>query len=149
MPKRTRQLPLSSDAHLSFYPLTSPSPQPPGADGMPQPDLLSTLPGPPLRNSRHWMIRNTQDQWARNQEHNKKTGRPVVPLGMLVRPWATQYGVAGFSPKEWPPGSAKKVTDKKKCAAAPAVKARPPAAAARAGSAVRPRVAPHNSTAFN
>jgi hypothetical protein len=34
---------------------------------MPQPDLLDTLPGPTLRNSRHWMIRNTQDQWYRNQ----------------------------------------------------------------------------------
>lgn len=26
------------------------------ADGLPQPDLEKTLPGPPVTNSRHWMV---------------------------------------------------------------------------------------------
>jgi hypothetical protein len=82
------------------------------ADGMPQPDLASSLPGPPLRNSRHWMIRNTQDQWAKNQAYNRKNGRPEVPLGMLVRPWATQYSVPGFRPQDWPPGSSQYIKDR-------------------------------------
>ncbi|KAI8473754.1 MAG: hypothetical protein J3K34DRAFT_409834 [Monoraphidium minutum] len=85
------------------------------ADGMPQPDLVNTLPGPTLRNSRHWMIRNTQDQWAKNQEWNRKNGRPEVPLGMLVRPWATQTSAAGFRPQDWPPGSSDYIKKQKKC----------------------------------
>lgn len=84
---------------------------------MPQPDMVNQLPGPPLRNSRHWMIRNTQEQWRLNQEYNRKQGRPEVPLGMLVRPWATQYSVPGFRAADWPPGSRQYVVDRagKKC----------------------------------
>lgn len=87
------------------------------ADGMPQPDMVSQLPGPPLRNSRHWMIRNTQDQWARNQEFNKRNGKPQVPLGMLVRPWATQTSVPGYRKEDWPVGSRQYIINKaqKKC----------------------------------
>ena len=80
---------------------------------MPQPDMVSALPGPPLRNSRHWMIRNTQDQWKLNQQANRRRGKPEVPLGMLVRPWATQTSVPGFNPREWPPGSQARVAGKK------------------------------------
>lgn len=106
---------------------SSPAPLPPHkvymyfvkcwADGMPQPDLVNTLPGPPLRNSRHWMIRSTEDQWSRNQEYNKQHSKQVVPLGMLVRPWATQYSVPGFKNSDWPPGSSSYIKDKanKKC----------------------------------
>lgn len=56
------------------------------ADGMPQPDLAHTLPGPPLINSRHWMIKTMREQWRNNQVWNKRHGRHVVPLGDLCRP---------------------------------------------------------------
>lgn len=45
----------------------------------------------------------------RAQESNKAAGRPVVPLGMLVRPEATQYSLPGFKAGDWPPGSAARV----------------------------------------
>lgn len=48
-----------------------------------------------------------QDQWRKNQEYNKRTGKPQVPLGTLVRPWATQYlnNLRDYKPADWPPGS--------------------------------------------
>lgn len=79
------------------------------ADGLPQPDLVSTLPGPPVTNSRHWMIKTTQEQWQRNQDANKAAGRPVRPLGMLVRPAATQTSLEDFNPTHYPPGSSSRI----------------------------------------
>ncbi|KAF8055667.1 hypothetical protein HT031_006689 [Scenedesmus sp. PABB004] len=79
------------------------------ADGLPQPDLDHTLPGPPVTNSRHWMIKTTKEQWQKNQDWNRANGRPFKPLGMLVRPWATQYSVDGFKASDYPPGSSKAV----------------------------------------
>ena len=87
------------------------------ADGMPQPDMLGALPGPALQNSRHWMITNTEMQWKKNQEWARKHGQPTKPLGMLVRPEATQRWLADYRQSEWPAGSQYKVKAKyyKKC----------------------------------
>lgn len=85
------------------------------ADGLPQPDLVHTLPGPPVSNSRHWMIKTTREQWERNQAFNRATGQPFKPLGMLVRPWATQYSLGDFKPGQYPPGSHKRVKPPRWC----------------------------------
>ena len=42
-------------------------------------------------------IKTTKEQWEANQAYNRANGRPFKPLGMLVRPWATQYSVDGFN----------------------------------------------------
>jgi hypothetical protein len=55
------------------------------------------------------MIKTTQEQWQRNQNANKAAGKPTKPLGMLVRPWATQTSLADFSAAEYPPGSSSSV----------------------------------------
>lgn len=51
--------------------------------------------------------RPPQEQWRRNQESNKRKGRPQVPLGTLVRPWATQrlQDLRDYRPQDWRPGS--------------------------------------------
>jgi hypothetical protein len=81
------------------------------ADGLPQPDLAWTLPGPPIRNSRHWMIKTSTEQYNANQQWNKRNGKPVRPLGMLIRPWATQRKLDDFKASDWPAGSSKRITD--------------------------------------
>lgn len=55
------------------------------------------------------MIKATQEQWQRNQDSNKAAGRPVKPLGMLVRPAATQTSLADFNPTHYPPGSSSSI----------------------------------------
>jgi hypothetical protein len=87
------------------------------ADGMPQPDLEHTLPGPRLLNSRHWMIKKMYDQHKLNQEWAKKYGKPVRPLGALVRPWATLQTPAqlrDFKPEDWGRDSHKRVIEQYK-----------------------------------
>eukprot|EP00775_Hariotina_reticulata_P004417 gene4417-4670_t len=79
------------------------------ADGLPQPDLVNTLPGPNVVNSRHWMIKTTREQWERNQAYNRANNQPFRPLGMLVRPWATQFSLDDYRASDYPVGSAKKV----------------------------------------
>lgn len=81
------------------------------ADGLPQPDLVNTLPGPPVANSRHWMIKTSTEQWKANQAWNARNGKSQVPLGMLRRPWATQRWLPDYKPSDWPKGSRKKITD--------------------------------------
>jgi hypothetical protein len=80
------------------------------ADGLPQPDLVNTLPGPPVANSRHWMIKTSTEQWRANQAWNARNGKSQVPLGMLRRPWATQRWLPDYKPSDWPKGSSKKIT---------------------------------------
>lgn len=72
---------------------------------MPQEDLRSTLPGPYFTNSRSYMIESTYKQWEKNQEWNKKQGRPVIPIGSLWRPEATQKWAPGYKAEDWPAGS--------------------------------------------
>ncbi len=79
---------------------------------MPQPDLVRTLPGPILKNSRSWMIDATAQQWANNQKWNENARVPSKPLGSLWRPEATMKSVPFFKKSEYPPGSSKKVTRK-------------------------------------
>jgi len=55
------------------------------------------------------MIKTTQEQWQRNQDANKAAGRPVRPLGMLVRPAATQTSLEDFNPTHYPPGSSSRI----------------------------------------
>lgn len=85
-------------------------------DGLPQPDLKHTLPGPELLNSRHWMIRHMHAQHALNQAWNKKRGRPVRQLGSLVRPWATLYPgqLGGYRAENYGPGSDRRVVEQYK-----------------------------------
>ena len=86
------------------------------ADGLPQPDLENTLPGPTLLNSRHWMIKKMFDQHALNQQWAKKNGKPVWPLGALIRPQATIYPgqLRDFKPGDFGPGSAQAVIEQYK-----------------------------------
>ncbi len=75
------------------------------ADGLPQPELASTLPGPPVRNSRHWMISTMRKQWANNQKWNAAHGRPVRRLGDLCRPTAeATTWLRDFDAARYPPG---------------------------------------------
>jgi hypothetical protein len=86
------------------------------ADGLPQPDLEQTLPGPKLLNSRHWMLKKLNDQFRLNQEWAMKHGKPVRALGALVRPWATIYPgqLRDFKPEDWPKGSERGVIEQYK-----------------------------------
>lgn len=87
------------------------------ADGMPQPEMVDQLPGPTLINSRHWMIKATQDQWNMNQAWNRQNKREPKALGMLWRPWATMKTLKGYRAQDYPPGSSNMVRRKysKKC----------------------------------
>lgn len=60
-------------------------------------------------------IKTTREQWERNQAFNRATGQPFKPLGMLVRPWATQYSLGDFKPGQYPPGSHKRVKPPRWC----------------------------------
>jgi hypothetical protein len=73
----------------------------PSGPAAPQAQTSAPRPAPPGRR-------------PRPQAHNQKAGKQVVPLGMLVRPWATQFSVPGFRPQDWPPGSSHYVRSKAK-----------------------------------
>jgi hypothetical protein len=60
-------------------------------------------------------IKTTRAQWERNQAYNRAKGEPFKPLGMLVRPWATQYSLDDFKPANYPPGSHKRVKPPRWC----------------------------------
>jgi hypothetical protein len=44
-----------------------------------------------------------------------QNGRPVIPLGSLWRPEATQKWVQGYNAKDYPKGCRKKVLGKYQC----------------------------------
>ena len=51
---------------------------------------------------------------SRPQAYNRAHGKQEVPLGMLVRPWATQHlgDLKDYRPQDWPPGSSEYIKSK-------------------------------------